>query len=108
MGRLMETFVVAQIRGELASASANIRAYHLRDANGRHEIDLLLEYPGRGIVGLEVKTAATADAKDAKHLAWLRDELGDSFLRGVVLYTGPRPRELGEKLIAAPIAAIWQ
>jgi predicted AAA+ superfamily ATPase len=80
----------------------------LRDSNGRHEVDVVLEYPGLGLVGLEVKTSATVDAKDAKHLAWLRDERGDSFVRGIMLYTGPRPRELDDRLIAAAIASLWQ
>ncbi|MBL8944098.1 MAG: hypothetical protein JNK45_13160, partial [Myxococcales bacterium] len=43
----------------------------------------------------------------AKHLAWLRDELGDRFVAGVVLHTGPRAFALGERIIAAPICTLW-
>lgn len=44
---------------------------------------------------------------DARHLAWLRDEIGDRFLAGVVLHTGPRVYTLGERIVAAPIASLW-
>lgn len=57
--------------------------------------------------GFEVKSSGAVSAKDARHLAWLRDELGDRFLGGAVLHTGPRSFPLGDRLIAAPIAALW-
>jgi hypothetical protein len=41
------------------------------------------------------------------HLRWLREELGERFLAGVVLHTGPRIYELDEKIVAAPIAVLW-
>jgi len=46
--------------------------------------------------------------RDARHLAWLRDELGTNFQRGIVLHTGATTYPLGERLWAMPIAALWQ
>jgi len=43
----------------------------------------------------------------AKHLAWLRDELGDRLLRGILLHTGPGMYPLDERIMAVPICAIW-
>ena len=43
----------------------------------------------------------------AKHLVWLKEQLGKRFLKGVVLHTGPRVYELAERIVAAPIATIW-
>jgi hypothetical protein len=43
----------------------------------------------------------------ARHLAWLRDEFGDRFVAGVVLHTGPRAYELGDRLLAVPICTLW-
>jgi Holliday junction resolvase-like predicted endonuclease len=37
------------------------------------EIDLVLEGGGR-VVAVEVKAAARVGARDARHLAWLRDQ----------------------------------
>lgn len=62
---------------------------------------------GGRVVAIEVKAAAAPTVADAKHLAWLRDRLGDRFLAGVVFHTGPRLYRLGERIVAAPIAALW-
>lgn len=107
LGRMLDTFVVAQLRPEIAISTHRPRLHHLRTEQGRHEVDLLLEFGGDRVIGIEVKASAAAKADDAKHLAWLRDELGDRFLAGVVLCTGPSIYRLGEKIVAAPIATLW-
>jgi hypothetical protein len=45
--------------------------------------------------------------KMARHLEWLRDELGDQFALGVLFHTGPRPFEMADRLWALPISALW-
>jgi len=107
LGRVLETFVAAQLRPELAVSASRPRLHHLRTEQGRHEIDLLGELAGGRLVGIEVKAGASPRPDDAKHLAWLRDELGERFARAVVLHTGPRMYELGEKIVAAPICSLW-
>jgi hypothetical protein len=59
------------------------------------------------LIGIEVKASAAPRASDAKHLAWLRDQLEERFVIGVVLHTGPRLFDLGDRIVAAPIAALW-
>lgn len=106
-GRIIDTLVLAQLRPELEVSPRRPRVHHLRDKNGRHEIDIVLDL-GRGrVMGLEVKAAATPTLKDARHLRWMRDELGDAFVRGVVLHTGPLPFELDDRIWALPIACFW-
>jgi hypothetical protein len=82
--------------------------YHLRTEQGRHEADLLIELAGGRVLAFEIKAAAAPTPDDARHLAWLRDALGDDFVSGVVLHTGPRVYALGERLTAIPIACLWQ
>jgi predicted AAA+ superfamily ATPase len=106
LGRLIDTFVVAQIRAELRLGGRGW-LYHLRDRNGDHEIDLVVELGHNRIVAIEVKAHSAPDARAAKHLRWLRDQLGDGFLAGVVLHTGPFTYELDDRIIAAPICTIW-
>jgi hypothetical protein len=37
----------------------------------------------------------------------MRDQLGDRFIGGVVLHTGPHAFPLGDRLRALPISTIW-
>lgn len=107
LGRLIETFVLAQLRPEAQLGPRAPRLYHLRDANGRREIDLVVDLPGRGLVAIEIKATSTPRAADARHIEWLRTEVGDRLLAAAVLHTGGRPFQLTEHVLALPICAIW-
>lgn len=107
LGRLLDGFVAAQLRAELAVSAESPRLFHLRQANGRHEVDLLAERADGTVIAMEVKATASPSVRDAAHLVWLRDQLGDRFLRGIVLHTGPRPLNLAERVLALPICTLW-
>ncbi len=107
LGRIIDTFVVSQIRPEVELGPSRSRLHHLRTRDGGHEIDLLIDMPMSNVLAIEIKATAAPKASDAKHLSWLRDQLGDRFLAGAVLHTGPRPFPLGERIFALPICAIW-
>ena len=106
-GRLLDTFVLAQLRGELQLGFPQPRLYHLRDRNGDHEVDLIAELDAHRLIAIEVKATAAPRVDSARHLIWLRDQLGERFVAGVVLHTGPRVFSLAERIIAAPVAALW-
>ncbi|MGH3827660.1 MAG: ATP-binding protein, partial [Pseudonocardiaceae bacterium] len=106
-GRLLDTFVFGQLRAELRLGFPQPRLYHLRDRNGEHEIDLIAELDSHRLVAIEVKATAAPRLDSARHLIWLRDQLGERFIAGVVLHTGPRIFPLDDRIIAAPVAAIW-
>jgi len=106
IGRLLETFVLSQIRSESALDEFTTLS-HIRTRAGRQEVDLIAELNGGGIVGIEVKATSAPKRDDARHLIWLRDELGADFLRGAVLHTGPYTFELEDRILAVPICAIW-
>jgi uncharacterized protein len=107
LGRLIDTFVVSQIRPEAELGPQRARLHHLREKDGRHEIDLLAEVAGGDVIALEIKATAAPGSDDARHLAWLRDQLGQRFLAGAVLHTGPRPFVLSERIFALPICSLW-
>lgn len=106
LGRILDTYVMSQLRAEIGVCDSEPTLHHLRLAEGRHEIDIIVEYGDGRIFGFEIKAGGAPDTTDARHLAWLRDELGDRFLGGAVLHTGPHRYPLGERVIAAPISAI--
>ncbi|MCY3948698.1 MAG: DUF4143 domain-containing protein [Acidimicrobiaceae bacterium] len=107
LGALIDTFVVAQLRAEAPVAEARYRLSHLRDQNGRREVDVIAELPRGRLIGIEIKAAAGVRRSDARHLLWLRDSMGDAFVAGVVLHTGRDTFEFGDRIVAAPISALW-
>lgn len=108
LGRLLDTFVAAQLRPEVALTLGEQRLYHLRAQDGRREVDLLVELAGGRVVAIEVKASASPSPRDAAHLMCLRDELGEGFAMGCVLHTGPLPFPMGDRIVAAPISSLWE
>lgn len=108
LGRLLDTFVAAQLRAERAICKTRTRLYHLREEHGRHEIDVVAELGGRDLIAFEVKADAAPTSSAGQHLAWLRERLGDRFLHGVVFHTGPAPFALAERITALPICSLWE
>ena len=102
----MEYANLAQIRPEVEVSTLRPRVYHLRDMGGRREIDVVGEV-GAGVVGVEIKATAAPNLADGAHLMYLRDQLGERFLAGAVLYTGPASFALADRVYALPICALW-
>ena len=114
-GRLMETFAAAQLRAEHDPRVSGYRLRHFR-RDGGQEVDFVLDGGPRGVVGVEVKAGDRAGLHEARHLLWLRDQLGSRFAGGAVLHTGPRrPTVLsraaseseGGDIWSAPLATLW-
>ena len=106
LGRILETFVVAQLRSEAEVGPARSRLHHSREKDGRREIDVVIEV-GTSVVAMEIKATAAPGSGDAAHLCYLRDTLGPRFLAGAVLHTGPRAFTLSDRIFALPICALW-
>lgn len=107
LGRLLDTFVVAQLRAEVGLSTAMPRLYHVRQQQGRLEVDLLIELAGGRLIAIEVKADAAPSPDAARHLATLRDLYPETFVAGIVLHTGPRTYRLGDRIVAAPISTLW-
>ena len=107
LGRLIDTFVTNQLRAEVAVDPMRPRLYHLRDRDGRHEVDLIADLGARGVIGVEIKAHSAPTRTHARHLMWLRDRLGNRFKIGAVLHTGPARFQLDERIEAIPICALW-
>lgn len=104
LGRVIETLVVAQLRPEQVVGETRPRLFHLRQQQGRREVDVI---GAHRVVGIEIKAGGAPDRDDARHLIWLREELGERFVAGVVLHTGPKVYEIDESIVAAPISTLW-
>jgi uncharacterized protein len=107
LGRILDSFVVAQLRADCAVSDLAPRLFHARDANGRHAVDIVAELADGRVIGIEVKADAAPGAADARHLRWLRAAAGRRFAAGVILHTGARPFRFDETIFALPICALW-
>ncbi|MBF6621133.1 MAG: ATP-binding protein, partial [Patulibacter sp.] len=86
-GAAFENFVAVELLKAAGWADEPVTAAHWREPSGR-EVDLLLERRDGTVVAVETKPSATAHTGDARHLAHLRDQLGERFRCGIVCYTG--------------------
>lgn len=107
VGRCFDAFATSQLRPEIAMAQPRQVLHHFRLEAGRREVDLVAEVEAARIVALEFKAGSVPDQSDAKHLFWLRDELGRDFAAGAVIHTGPGIYELGHRVYAVPLCAVW-
>lgn len=106
-GRLLESFVLGELRKQAAWNRARPHLYHFRSHAGQ-EVDIVMEGPGGDIVGIEVKASSTVTWADFKGLKYLQDALGKRFHRGIVLYTGSEAVPFGKGLEAVPVESLWR
>jgi hypothetical protein len=106
-GPLVETFVFGELRRQLTWATTEVNLFHWQDRSGA-EVDFVLESTDGRIVALEVKAGQTPKREWFRWLEHIRDVLGERFLAGVALYGGQHVLPFGDRLVAAPISALWE
>ncbi|HUX80428.1 MAG TPA: ATP-binding protein [Alphaproteobacteria bacterium] len=107
LGKLMETFIFNELASQIDASEGEYELYHYRDREQR-EIDFLIEREDQAILGIEVKSSASAQKKDFKHLQWFQENLAkDRPFIGIVLYSGNLPLSFGLNLWAIPISMLW-
>ena len=73
-GRMLETFVVSELRKQVSWVDPRISLYHFRTANAM-EVDGVLEKSDGLVAGVEIKAGATRGSSDFAGLRELRDQL---------------------------------
>lgn len=107
LGAVLECFVGMELAKQIAAATTRASLLHMRSATGA-EVDFVVERADSRVAGVEVKASATLRGEDFRHLATMRDRLGEErFLRGVVLYPGGERLPFGERLEAWPLSTLW-
>ena len=106
LGRVLENFVVTELRKQATWGRTRPQLFHFRTQAG-HEVDIVLEDAAGHLVGVEVKAGATVTSSDFKGLRALREMTGDRFRRGIVLYTGGETVGVEMNLFALPMASLW-
>jgi len=104
LGALFESLVTQSVRVYADAAEATVG--HLRSQDGRREIDLIVEGPGRRVLAIEVKLAATVSDRDVRHLNWLGTQLGDRLVDRVVVTTGQYAYRRTDGVAVVPLALL--
>lgn len=107
LGGLLEAFVAAELSRQRGWSAVRFDLSHYRSPDGR-EIDLICELDDGRVIAIEAKAAQSTSASDVRHLAWLREKLGDQLVAGVVLTMDTRSRSLGDRLWALPVSSLWE
>lgn len=101
-GNLFESLVTLSIR--VYAQAAEVRVYHLRERDGRHEVDVIVERADLRVLAIETKLSATVDDDDVKHLRWLQEQLGDQLLDAVIVTTGSQAYRRPDGVAVVPAA----
>ena len=105
-GPLLEAFVFSEVLKQGTWLDEACTLSHYRDKD-QDEVDIVIENETAGLVGIEVKAAATVNARDFKGLRKLADATGGALRLGLVLYDGEHTVPFGERLFAAPVSCVW-
>jgi uncharacterized protein len=105
-GALFETFVFAELMKLASFSETRPTISHFRTKQ-QDEVDFVLENRRGQIIGIKVKSAATLRRQDSSGLRKLQEATGDKFLLGLILHNHDQITPIGERILAAPISALW-
>jgi len=106
-GPLLENFVVSELQKQIAWSRTFVQLFHFRSQSGQ-EVDLVLEDQRGRCIGIEIKSAASVRSEDFDNLRWFARELGNRFLRGIILHTGDVSVAFAENMCALPVHTLWR
>lgn len=104
LGRLFESLVTQSIR--VYAQAAEAKSSHLRTHSGDREVDLIVEPAGGGVLGIETKLKPSVGDHDLRDLLWLRERIGDEWIGGVVVNTGPSAYRRKDGIAVVPAALL--
>ena len=106
MGGILENFVVNELIKQASWSKTDVKFYHFRTSDGI-EVDIIMENARGDVVGIEIKNSSSTSPQDFKGLAYVQEQLGNKFIRGIVLYTGTTNYPYNEKICVLPISSLW-
>lgn len=107
LGPILATFVEMELRKQQGWSETLATLYYLRTHSGV-DVDLVIEASDGRLAGIEVRAAARAEPRDFRGLEFMREQFGDRFVRGILLYTGEQTLPFGDRLWAMPVDALWR
>jgi len=107
-GRMLETFVLQELRRQASWYEEPLSFLHFRDKDGV-EVDIIVE-KGDMVVGVEVKSADKPTSSDFKSLRKLAKIAGNRFVAGIVMCNCERVEAFNfdPPLCAIPFSRLWR
>ena len=105
-GPILETFVFSELRKMASWSDQRYWFSHFRDKD-KNEVDIVLENRRGDIVGVEVKSSATASTADFSGMRKLAKACGKKFVQGLVLYDHDQVVPFADNMFAAPLSSLW-
>lgn len=106
LGHVLENFILTELMKQISWSTAKPGIFYYRTAGGS-EVDIILEHPDGRIVAIEVKSRTTLKPEAATPMKHLRDQIGQKFHRGIVLYLGEQVIPIDQRIHAVPVSAIF-
>lgn len=104
-GILYEQLVFNELQKQLSWSTKNLKLYYWRTTDGK-EVDFVVENMRGQIVGVEVKAKTTISPSDWFSLKLLESQVGNDFVKGIVIYNGKNIIPLSQKISAIPLSLL--
>ena len=105
-GHVLENFVGSELQKQLAMRPLSGKLFHFRTHDGK-EVDFIIERGDGTILGIEVKSKTSLTSKDFAHLFFLKEQIKERFVRGIVFYLGQEIVPFGNGMVGMPFASLW-
>lgn len=103
---MIETFLATELLRLTKTSETRAELFHLRTVKNR-EIPFLLERRDGSIVAIDFADQRVPSPSSAEKLEYIREVVGDRWLRGIWLHLGDEVRPLASDIIAAPVSCLW-
>lgn len=106
-GALFEALATLSVRGA-TSLVPGASVYHVRDAKGRHEIDLLVEMEDGRVLLIEIKAGSVFRREYVKGFEWFRSTFPSvEVIDQVILYSGEFIQRTSDGTLLLPLDLLW-
>lgn len=107
VGPILENYIFCELQKMASWIDEPLYFYHYRDKD-KVEVDIVIETISGGVIGIEVKAAATLNSTDFQGLTRLKKAAGKNFMIGVLLYDGDHTNQFDSFIYSVPVGSIWE
>jgi predicted AAA+ superfamily ATPase len=104
LGALFESLVVQTVRVLTQIGEGSV--FHMRDLNGEHEVDMIVQRPDLRFLAIEAKLSTTVRPIDVQSLNWLEAMMPERIVDKVLINTGEQAYRRPDGVAVIPLALL--